>query len=118
MFDMEQFEALDARFPELAPRLAYDFIHGGHEHVEAIRAAAAIQDWVQVRFHAHSLRTSAAYLGAIEVHDMCAGLDRHPELATTIVPRFLQAYEDAAAIVRQLGERRGMQEGCPSPKRL
>ncbi len=118
MFDMEQFNSLDARFPELAPRLAYDFVYGGGEHVDALRRAVAAGDWDQVQYHAHTLRTSAGYLGAKEVHRLCAAIDEDPQRASLILPRFVQAYHEAAAVVRQLGEQRGMKEGCPPPKAL
>jgi len=63
-FETEQLDALASVSVEVVKQVAGVFLRTGRERVEAIVEALDEQDWVQVHGLAHSLKGSAASVGA------------------------------------------------------
>jgi HPt (histidine-containing phosphotransfer) domain-containing protein len=64
--------------PELLRRLGASFARDAPRRVDALRAAVAAGDAEGVAFAIHTLRGSAATLGAIEVVAACRAIERAP----------------------------------------
>ncbi len=64
--------------PGLLQRLGASFARDAPRRVEALRAAVAAGDGEAVAFAAHTLRGSAATLGAIEVVAACRAIESAP----------------------------------------
>ena len=64
--------------PELLQRLGASFARDAPRRVQALRAAVAAGDAEAVKFGIHTLRGSAATLGATEVVAVCRRLENVP----------------------------------------
>jgi two-component system, sensor histidine kinase and response regulator len=83
------------------------FLEHAPKKIEGITQGAFLQDWKAVEKNAHSLKSSAANLGAMEMHRLCESLEHHainqevdsiPELITKLQDDFIHVREHLQAI--------------------
>jgi two-component system sensor histidine kinase/response regulator len=96
---VEQLRALSqASNSDLLARLGASFARDTPVRLEALRAAVAGGDTAGVAFNAHTIRGSAANLGATHVVEICQRIENLPALTEAgTVERLLEDLEHRAA---------------------
>jgi HPt (histidine-containing phosphotransfer) domain-containing protein len=96
---VEQLLALtQAGNPSLLGRLQASFARDTPERLAALRAAVAAGDSDGVAFNAHTIKGSAANLGAVQVVETCEQIESLPALTEAgTVERLLDQLEQRAA---------------------
>jgi HPt (histidine-containing phosphotransfer) domain-containing protein len=107
VFDPGPFsELLEVGGPELVNELAQLFLDETPELIDAIEAAAASEDWEALTRAAHTLKSSAFYLGALALSEQAKELEHHSgagahEAAAALAAGHREAYEAASAALAQ-----------------
>ncbi len=83
--------------PELLERLGSSFARATPERVRALRAAAAEGDAEAIAFNVHTIKGSAANLGAIEVVATCREIENAPRLDGDALEPLIAELERRAA---------------------
>lgn len=95
---VEQLRSLArAGSPELLERLQASFARDTPERLSALRAAVAAGDSEAVGFGVHTLRGSAANLGATEIVEMCRRIEDMPAAGAAELEPLLAELEQCAA---------------------
>lgn len=100
---VEQLRALArAGNSELLVKLHAAFARDTPARLEALRAAVAAGDAEAITFNAHTLKGSAANLGALQVAETCDRIERLPALTEAgTVERLLTELEGRAALAQE-----------------
>ena len=92
--------------PDLLKELISLFIETSESHLKILRASVENQDLGTVAHIAHSIKSSAANLGALKLSKQCIELEKigngdlRPERLSSALYQLEEAYHEAAALLK------------------
>ena len=78
------------------------FLEHAPKKLEGITQGASLRDWKAVEKNAHSLKSSAANLGAMKMHQLCEALEHNAKnQEIDSIPVFVEKLQDEFIHVRE-----------------